>query len=145
MIKPLPIQKSPASGELPIGITELVLASQRLSSSSTRGCAHSQSAFLIPMLTYLQHQNPDRWITWVVSESQSRQIVQDQAMAQIPVRLIHCQSPEDVLWITWEALAKGNSHTVLASPEFTGEKILAQLEQAALQGQSQGLLLRWRN
>lgn len=114
------------------GVTELVLAGT------------GQGALLLPMVAHLAHRAPGRWVTWVVSTEEDRQLVQDQALAGLPIRLIHCTRAEDILWIVWEALAAGNSQTVIARPGRLGRKSLAHLEAAAERGECQGLLLRQR-
>lgn len=116
------------------GVTELVLTSH----------SPEQAALLLPMLAYLSKTCHDRWITWVAPHNITRQSLESFGIDTRLIRLIHCHEQHNTLWITWEALAAGNSHTVIASPGKLTDKELKQLEAAAMRGNCQGLLLRVR-
>lgn len=131
----LRIDEQPDSGRRhDSGVTELVLTSH----------SPEQAALLLPMLAYLSKTCHDRWITWVAPHNVTRQLLEDFGVATRLIRLIHLHNQQNALWITWEALAAGNSHTVIASPGKLTDKELKQLEAAAMQGNCQGLLLRVR-
>lgn len=98
----------------------------------------------MPMIAYLTQTNEQRWVTWVASQHLSRDFLESYGVNTQYLRLIHCSDEQNALWITWEALAAGNSHMVIASPGKLTEKALKQLEHAAQLGSSQGLLLRVR-
>ena len=116
------------------GVTELVLTSD----------APEQAALLLPMIAYLSQNCGDRWITWVAPHNITRQILDNFGVDTRYLRLIHCKDAQQALWIIWEALNAGNSHTVIASPGKLSDKELVQLEVAAQNGECQGLLLRLR-
>lgn len=116
------------------GVTELVLTSD----------SPEQLALLLPMIAFLSHASSDRWITWIAPHNISRELLQSYGVNTRYIRVIHCQNPQTLLWITWEALAAGNSHTVISSPGKLTDKELSQLELAAAEGKCQGLLLRVR-
>lgn len=116
------------------GVTELVLTSD----------APEQAALLLPMIAYLSQHCGDRWITWVAPRNITRQLLDNFGVDTRYLRLIHSKDAQQALWITWEALNTGNSHTVIASPGKLSEKEFAQLEVAAQNGECQGLLLRLR-
>lgn len=118
----------------PSGVTELVLT------SDTPG----QLALLMPMIAYLSNTSKDRWITWIAPHNISRELLESHGVNTQYIRVIHCSEKLNLLWVTWEALAVGNSHTVISSPGKLTDKELNQLEVAAVQGQCQGLLLRVR-
>lgn len=118
----------------PGGVTELVLTSD----------SPEQMALLMPMIAYLSNSAKDRWITWIAPHNISRELLESYGVNTRQIRLIHCDKLSSLLWITWEALAAGNSHTVISSPGKLTDKELNQLEIAALQGKCQGLLLRVR-
>ncbi|WP_049630028.1 cell division inhibitor SulA [Cellvibrio sp. pealriver] len=122
-------QQQPASG-----VTELVLASD----------SPEQLALLLPMIAFLGNACKDRWITWVAPHNISRDLLESYGVNTRYIRVIHCQDPQTLLWITWEALSAGNSHTVISSPGKLSDKELAQLEVAATKGNCRGLLLRVR-
>ncbi len=116
------------------GITELIIAS----------ASPDQAALLMPMIAFLTKSCADRWVTWIAPQHMSREFLESFGVDTRFVRLIHCSDEASRLWITWEALAAGNSHTVIASPGKLTDKEFKQLENAAHQGQCQGLLLRVR-
>ena len=116
------------------GVTELVLS---------HDCPEHAS-LLFPMLAYLSRQAQDQWITWVAPKGINQALLSQYGVDTRKIRLVHASKAEDVLWITWEALAAGNSHTVIASPGKLSDKEFRDLEGAAHKGQSQGLLLRLR-
>ena len=116
------------------GITELIIANS----------SPEQAALIMPMIAFLTKSCVNRWVTWIAPQHMSREFLESFGVDTNFVRLIHCSDEESRLWITWEALAAGNSHTVIASPGKLTEKEFKQLENAARQGQCQGLLLRVR-
>ena len=122
-------RQQPASG-----VTELVLTSD----------SPEQLALLLPMIAFLSNACSDRWITWIAPHNISRELLESYGVNTKYIRVIHCQNPQTLLWITWEALSAGNSHTVISSPGKLTEKELTQLELAAKAGSCQGLLLRVR-
>jgi cell division inhibitor SulA len=128
-------QAVPAAGIRPSGgVTELVLASE----------APEQMALIMPMIAYLSQHSGERWITWITPQPISRQLLEGFGVNTTCLRLIHCKDNQQALWVTWEALQAGNSHTVIATPGKLADKELMQLEIAAQQGHCQGLLLRLR-
>lgn len=116
------------------GITELIIAN----------ASPEQAALLMPMIAFLTQSCANRWVTWIAPQHLSREFLESFGVDTRYVRFIHCSDEASRLWITWEALAAGNSHTVIASPGKLTDKELKQLEQAASQGNCQGLLLRVR-
>lgn len=116
------------------GVTELVLANDSL----------DQLALILPMIAFLSNTRTDRWISWITPHPVARQLLETYGVNTKLIRFIHCEDGESARWITWEALAAGTSHTVIASPGKLGDKELFQLEQAANQGNAQGILLRLR-
>ena len=132
MTSPFKFQSAPAKSTS--GVTELVLTSN----------SPEQLQILLPMLAFLSNQHENRWITWIAPEYLNRQVLEAYGVNTRCIRLIHC-APENLLWVTWEALASGTSTTVIASPGKLSEKELHHLEAAAHKGQCQGLLLRARD
>ena len=116
------------------GITELVLTHN----------APEQTQLLLPMVAHLSRTPSDRWLTWISPGPVDRRLLERYGVDTRSIRLIHPPETDDSRWILWEALAKGNSHTVIASPGALSDRELKQLEAAALQGQCQALLLRVR-
>ena len=116
------------------GITELVIANS----------SPEQAALIMPMIAFLTQSCVNRWVTWIAPQHLSREFLESFGVDTRYVRLIHCSDEASRLWITWEALAAGNSHTVISSPGKLTDKELKQLENAAYEGNCQGLLLRVR-
>lgn len=125
---------TPAAQPPVSGVTELVLTSD----------SPEQIALLLPMIAYLSNNCCDRWITWIAPHNISRELLESYGINTAYIRVIHCQNPQTLLWITWEALSAGNSHTVISSPGKLTDKELMHLELAAKTGKCQGLLLRVR-
>ncbi len=118
----------------PCGITELIIADD----------SPEQASFLMPMIAFISQSCKSRWVTWVAPSHLNREFLHSYGVDTRFLRLIHCADEARRLWITWEALAAGNSHTVISSPGKLTDKELKQLERAAFQGHCQGLLLRVR-
>ncbi len=116
------------------GITELIIANG----------SPDQVALLMPMIAFISQSCKSRWVTWIAPLHVTREFLQSFGVNTNFLRLIHCSDEASRLWITWEALAAGNSHTVISSPGKLTDKELKQLENAAYQGRCQGLLLRIR-
>jgi cell division inhibitor SulA len=116
------------------GVTELVLA----------GDDAQQLALLLPMIAHLSNHCQDRWITWIAPSGITRSLLESYGVNIHCMRLIHARTPDDARWITWEALSAGNSHSVIANLGRLTERELKDLEVAAWNGQSQGLLVRSR-
>ena len=106
--------------------------------------APDQAALLLPMIAWLSHNSAGRWISWVTSTNITRQLLEKFGVNTRNLRIIHCTDDQQALWITWEALARGNSHTVIASPGKLNDREFAELEHAANSGQCQGILIRER-
>ena len=116
------------------GITELIIANG----------SPEQAALIMPMIAFLSQSCKNRWVTWIAPLHVTREFLESYGVDIRFLRLIHCADETRRLWITWEALAAGNSHTVISSPGKLNDKELKQLENASYQGQCQGLLLRIR-
>jgi cell division inhibitor SulA len=129
-----PNQHASQQAKATSGITELIIAE----------ASPQQASLVMPMIAFLSQASEDRWVTWIAPFHLTRDFLESYGVDTRFVRLIHCSDEMSRLWITWEALAAGNSHTVIASPGKLTEKEFKQLELAAHQGQCQGLLLRVR-
>lgn len=127
---------SPSANEVSpaCGITELIIADG----------SSEHFSFLMPMIAFISQSCKNRWVTWIAPAHVTREFLHSFGVNTQFLRLIHCTDEARRLWITWEALAAGNSHTVISSPGKLTDKELKQLENAAYQGCCQGLLLRVR-
>lgn len=124
-------------GSLHASITEMSLT----------GSLQQQQLLLLPMLAHLTHQAEDQWLTIVATEPVCERILNTARLKAVgaaaeKIRVIRANKIEDVLWISWEALSLGNSHTVVACPGAISAESYKQLEAAAQSGRCQALLLR---
>lgn len=114
------------------GITEIVLPN-----------AQSSSLYL-PSLAFLSRTGNDRWLTWLVPHGVSKYSLLQYGFDFDKTRFIYPKSEAQCFSFLREALAEGNSHTVVGNPgRLTDDQILS-LEQAAQVGRCYGLLLRER-
>ena len=118
----------------PSGVTEVVLS----------GEDPAQLSLILPMLAHVSRHNDNRWITWISDARIDRRLLDAYGVDTGKLRLVYPARQDDVLWITWEALAAGNSHTVIASPGKISEKHFQQLDEAAGRGDARGIMLRLR-
>jgi cell division inhibitor SulA len=114
------------------GITEIVLPNSR------------SSSVYLPSLAFLSSQDNGRWLTWLAPQSMSKVELQNYGFDLGRTRFIYPKTQEHCFWLIWEALAEGNSHTVVGSPGRLTERQLNRLENAAKVGGCNGLLLRDR-
>lgn len=99
------------------------------------------SALLLPMLRALGNEEDARWLTIISHGSISQAWLRQQGLNPRSIRVIRADSPESALWMTWEALAAGNSHTVVA--EIHSDSVIAQeMEEAARIGGCRALLVK---
>lgn len=136
----------PASSQAPLaanqgnratGVTEIVLP------------AHHSLDIILPSLAFLSRnksktQNSDRWLTWLAPKGLCKEMLADYGFDLASVRFIHPKNDEQCVDLFNKALAEGNSHTVVASPNSLTEKQLEQLENSSAKGQCSGLILRQR-
>ncbi len=85
------------------GITELIIAN----------ASPEQVALIMPMIAFLTKSCANRWVTWIAPQHVSREFLESFGVDTQYLRLIHCSDEQSRLWINWEALAAGNSHTVI--------------------------------
>jgi cell division inhibitor SulA len=90
----------------------------------------------------LSPQNCSRWVTWITDRRPNRQQLDSYGSNNINIRIIHTRVQDDNRWIIWEALSKGNSHTVIADITSITTDDITQFESAARQGQCVGILAR---
>ena len=100
---------------------------------------------LLPMLAHLSRQTDERWMTWIAAPQLSKALVTHYGFNLNKVRLMHSQSDEESLWLSWEALNNGTSAYVvthLQQAHTFHAKERGQLEVAANYGYSRGLIIK---
>jgi cell division inhibitor SulA len=132
-IQPLPKTQR----ECKTGITEIVLPNTE------------SLDMVMPTLAFLSrsqntsHENK-RWLTWFPPTRISKADLSEYGFDLSCIRFVYPKNDEHCYWLFWEALAEGNSHTVVASPGRLSEQQLQRLEHASNVGECSGLLLRNR-
>jgi cell division inhibitor SulA len=86
--------------------------------------------------------NATRWVTWITDRKPNKQQLDAFGSNNINIRIIHTRAKDDIRWIIWEALCKGNSHTVIADITNITKDDIEQFEAAAQQGLCVGILAR---
>ncbi len=118
-------------------LTELILS----------GSPSQQRLLLLPMLAHMTQQSQDQWLTLIAPEKVCDRLIEASELKALgadanKIRILRESERENLLWLTWEALKLGNSHTVIACPGKISAQSRAQLESAAQAGRSRCLLLR---
>ena len=103
-----------------------------------------QHTLLLPMLQYLSNQHKDRWVTIISDKAVSQRWLKEQGVNVNTIRVIQAQHINDALWMTWEAVANGTSHTVIAELGVQTSTVIRELEQAADEGDCRVVLVRSR-
>ena len=96
---------------------------------------------VLPMLSHLSRESDHRWLTWVGPQLVDSSWLRQSTFNVSSTRLIHSYSDDETLWVFWEALKLGNSHTVVANLNHLSESSRANLEEAAHFGDTKGLVL----
>lgn len=113
-------------------LTELVLASA------------DENSLLLPMLKFLSNQEENRWVTIISCNGVSQQCLKQHGVNPKSIRLVQVATLADALWMTWEALANGTSHTVITELGTQPTQVMDELEKAAQEGDCRALLVRQR-
>ncbi|NIB41287.1 hypothetical protein HBA55_16920 [Pseudomaricurvus alkylphenolicus] len=129
----MPLQTTKTAPRKESSITELVLTKH----------SPDEVMLLLPVIAHLSRIS-DRWITWVVDSKIDRKLLDSYGVQSEKIRLIYSSEEEDNRWLVWEALNAGTSHTVIANNDVRDEATMAYMEEAATNGNSRGLFLRYR-
>jgi cell division inhibitor SulA len=103
-----------------------------------------QQAILLPMVRYLSEQSQQQWLTLISHGIQEQRWLKAQGVNPQTLRVIQGGSQNDILWMTWEALTNGTSHTVVAELGAQPLDVMKELERAAEQGHCRLILVRNR-
>lgn len=101
-------------------------------------------AILLPMIQYLSNQQEARWLTIISDKPVSQLWLRNHGVNPKAIRVIQANNAHDALWMTWEAVANGTSHTVMAELGLQTSAAIKELERAAGQGSCRVLLVRSR-
>ncbi|MBB3168520.1 hypothetical protein [Simiduia aestuariiviva] len=131
--EPTTLPRAQPAKVAPSRITELVIPSSE------------HQAVLLPMMRYLGDTNAHQWLTLISQSNQQQQPLKAHGVNPHTLRVIQAQSTHDVLWMTWEALSNGTSHTVIAELGPQPQDVLKELERAAAEGNCRLILVRCRS
>ncbi|MBD1554226.1 SOS-induced cell division inhibitor SulA [Pseudomonas typographi] len=124
---------SPADVEEPEVFSELAL----------RGSAGSCLSLMAPVLQSLSQAREQRWLTLVAPPaSLTHTWLREAGLNRERIRLLQPRRNQPVLELACEALALGNSHTVVSWLTPLASAARQQLVRAALAGQAQSLNIR---
>lgn len=116
----------------PSGITEVVLANDQ------------GYELLMPTLAYMSQCTHSRWFTWISPQGITPELLTLHGFNPHSTRFVHPLSTEQAFATCKRALQIGNSASVIASLGRLSNEQFAELERAASEGGSSGLLLRYR-
>lgn len=109
----------------------------------------NSTQIIFPLVASMSHNNPSkkqsqetRWLTWLTDRKPTLAQLESYNVMSDAIRLIHIDRNNDNRWLLWEALSKGNSHTVIADIEHIHNEDILAMEAAAQQGQATGILVR---
>ena len=98
-------------------------------------------ALVMPIIANFSQQN-NRWLTWITHRVPSKEQLLAHRVNLQTLRLIYINHPQEGHWLTWEALAQGNSHTVITEMNKLTKPDIHAMENAAIQGDAQGIIIR---
>ncbi|GAB1259595.1 hypothetical protein [Aurantivibrio plasticivorans] len=123
---------------LSIELPPLNTQQQSLSLSVYRHCL--LSSITSALTTADDDLDQSRWVTVIVDSLTARWLA-SQTLNSKRLRIIRVDCNDDALWSAWEALALGNSMTVIAALTNLTSQEKNHLEQAAQKGSSRALLI----
>ena len=96
---------------------------------------------LMPILAAFSQYN-NRWLTWITDKVPCKKHLLTYNVKLQTLRLIYIKHRRDSHWLTLAALAQGNSHTVIAELDNLTKHDLRAMTSAAIQGETQGIIVR---
>ena len=118
------------------GITEIVLANPDV----------DYETLVYPMLAHLSRNSGNKWFTWISNNARREKPALNKFdFARTNVRMVNSQDKQNGLWLLWDALAHGNSATVVASFSHLTEAERTKLEMASHVGGTRGIILIHRH
>ena len=101
-----------------------------------------RDTLLLPMISAFTQQSSERWTTWITSRQPSKALLKSMKVDLSCLRIVHMDSSTDSRWVIWQALAQGNSHTVIAEQATYSSSDISAMEDAAARGDCKGILVR---
>lgn len=99
-------------------------------------------SIILPIVASFSQQTSQRWLTWITHRTPSKAMLEMLGADFTHLRMVHCKENVDARWIVWQALAQGNSHTVIAEQDFWSPEDKDDMNNAAEMGNTRGVLIR---
>ena len=126
-------KKPTAKSDLAGSVTEIVVQSDNF----------SNIPMLMPLLAQLSQD--DRWFVWIAPPVLlPKQLLLDAGIDLNKVILLNPDNKHSTYALAKQALSTGTSHSVISWPGYLSEEELNELEGAAKEGQSHGIIIRRR-
>ena len=107
----------------------------------------SLEALITPMLVQLSREDDQRWLTLICGTDLAHNIsasLKAMGVNDDKLLLLTTNNPVATLDLSRRALASGLSHTVVSWTGRLGDRVLAQLDSAAVEGDCVGVVIRER-
>lgn len=127
----IPAEQAFFAKEIPHRITEVLIPQ-----------GQNSNAIVLPLVASLSGKQQPGWLTWITHRKPSKEQLDLLGARQQKLRIVHIKENTDSRWMMWEALAKGNSHTVIADNYILNKNDIAALEEAAIEGESLGISIK---
>ena len=126
------VKKKPVSG-LAGSMTEIVVQDDNF----------SNIPMLMPLLAQLSQD--DRWFVWIAPPVLlPKQLLLEAGIDLNKVILLNPDNKHSTFTLAKQALSTGTSHAVISWPGYLSDQEFSDLEMAAKQGQSHGIIIRRR-
>jgi cell division inhibitor SulA len=102
---------------------------------------NDNDSVILPIAASLSVHQSEKWTTWITHKIPSKSQLTMMGANLSRLRLIHINEHSDVRWIIWQALAQGNSHAVIAEQRAWSKEDIKDMEAAAKNGHTQGILV----
>lgn len=96
---------------------------------------------ILPIAASLSHHQSEKWTTWITHKMPSKAQLTLMGANLSCLRIIHIKEHSDARWIIWQALAQGNSHAVIAEQRYWAKEDIKDMEIAAKNSDTQGILV----
>jgi cell division inhibitor SulA len=99
------------------------------------------NAIIFPIIASQSLQSSTEWTTWITHRTPTKAGLAELGADLTRLRIVHVSKETDVRWMVWQALALGNSHTVIAEQTAWPNSDMMDMERAAQQGQTRAILM----
>ncbi len=121
-------------------VNDMPLKTSHLAEVIVPSVNDSQS-IVLPIVASLSQQTSERWLTWITHHTPSKAILSMFSANFTHLRIVHIKKNSDARWVIWQALAQGNSHTVIAEQSHWEDSDKMDMEKAARIGDSKAVFI----